>query len=313
MQRATRRRCEHTGNSFDEREIIALLALSLGHRHLELLTFLYTHPLLHVREIAALLDREASSIERYLGHLCNHGCIEPLASDEGPRWRLSERGLRLLAATHHMSIQSIATVEERGGETCLVQRGVDVLIRHLEHTAGVYGFFASLSQVASREQLQGREHHLLWWETGATCERRYPDHEHWHNLRPDAMGEYQAGEWQVRFWLEWDRATMGMRDLVAKFQTYVQYVTSHAWFKEQHVMPYLLVIVPGKEQEMRIARIAQARLVNTPGLVIQTTTATRLADLGPLAQIWHQVSPSNDRTETVSRRSFFIASLHPLS
>ena len=80
------------------------------------------------------------------------------------------------------------------------------------------------------------------------------------------MGEYQAGEGHVRFWLEWDRATMGTRDLFAKFQTYTQYVTSHAWFKEQRELPYLLVIVPGKEQEMRIARIARALLVDTPDL-----------------------------------------------
>jgi len=70
-------------------------------------------------------------------------------------------------------------------------------------------------------------------------------------------------------------------------------------------MPYLLVVVPGKYQEMRIASIVQALLVNTPGLVIQTTAATRLADVGPLAQIWYQVPPNNERTETVSRGSFF--------
>ena len=117
----------------------------------------------------------------------------------------------------------------------------------------------------------------------------------------------------MRFWLEWDRATMGTRDLIAKFGTYTRYVTSHEWLKEQPAMPYLLVVVPGKEQEMRIVRIVEDVRVNTPGLVILTTTATRLKDSGPLAQIWHQVSPKNDRTETVSRRSFFIASLHPLS
>jgi hypothetical protein len=98
---------------------------------------------------------------------------------------------------------------------------------------------------------------------------------------------------------------MGMRDLVAKFQTYAQYVTSHAWFKEQHVMPYLLVIVPCKEQEMRIARLVEDVRMNTPGLVILTTTATRLKDSGPLAQIWYQASPKSEKTAMVSRRSFF--------
>jgi hypothetical protein len=150
---------------------------------------------------------------------------------------------------------------------------------------------------------------LLWWETGAACERRYYDHERWHNFRPDAMGEYQGEEQRVRFWLEWDRATMGTRDLVAKFRTYTQYVTSHEWCKEQRVMPYLLVIVPGKEQEMRIARIVENVRVNTPGLVILTTTATRLKDSGPLAQIWYQASPKSERIAMVSRRSFFTTPL----
>ena len=86
-----------------------------------------------------------------------------------------------------------------------------MLLHHLEHTAGIYGFFATLSEAASQERLQGREHLLLWWETGPSCERRYHDHEHWHNFRPDAMGEYQAGERRVRFWLEWVRRTTGTR------------------------------------------------------------------------------------------------------
>jgi hypothetical protein len=119
------------------------------------------------------------------------------------------------------------------------------------------------------------------------------------------MGEYQAGESHVRFWLEWDRATMGTRDLVAKFKTYTQYTTSHEWLKEQRVIPYLLVVVPGKEQQMRIARIVEDVRVITPEIVILTTTATRLQVSGPLAQIWYQASPKSERIAMASRRSFF--------
>ena len=132
------------------------------------------------------------------------------------------------------------------------------------------------SQAASQDRLQGVQHDLLWLEIGAASECRYPDHERWHSLRPDAIGEYQAGEQRVRFWLEWDRATMGTRDLVAKFRTYTQYVTSHEWCKEQPAMPYLLVVVPSREQEMCIARIVEDVRKNAPGIVILTTTATRL-------------------------------------
>ncbi len=119
------------------------------------------------------------------------------------------------------------------------------------------------------------------------------------------MGEYLAGERHVRFWLERDRATMGTRDLIAKFRTYAQYVTSREWFRERAVLPLLLVVAPGQGQEMRIARVVTAVLANTPGLVIRTTTIIRLADRGPLAAIWYQVLPNSQTVETMMRRQFY--------
>jgi len=140
------------------------------------------------------------------------------------------------------------------------------------------------------------------------CERRYRDHDRWHNLRPDATGEYQAAEQRVRFWLEWDRATMGMRDLVAKFRTYAHNAASGEWYREQGVLPLLLVVAPGKAQEMRITRIASVFLKDTPALAIATTTATRLADQGPLAAIWYRVPTTYQQTNMVPRSRFYGAS-----
>jgi predicted transcriptional regulator len=289
-----------------EEKSIAYLGLTLGHRHLDLLLGLLSYPLLHVREMAALLEREVSSMERYLRVLHNSGCIVSMVTDVGQRWRLCERGLRLIAATQHISIQSIATLEESDGGAYLVQRGVDVLVRHLEHTAGIYGFFASLSQAASEERLQGREHRLLWWETGVACERCYCDHDHWHNLRPDALAAYQVGEQRIRFWLEWDRATMGTRDLVAKLRTYAQYVASRKWFKQEAALPLLLVVTPDPGQEMRIGRVAIATLTDRCGLIIRTTTLTRLREQGLLGPIWDQVLPHSEGTDLMPRRTFYL-------
>ncbi len=284
---------------------MAFLGLTLGHRHLDLLQLLFTYPLLHVREMAALLEQEVSSIERYLRVLHKSGCMVSIVTDGDQRWRLSERGLRLIAALQHLSIQSIATLEESDDGASLVQRGVDVLFRHLEHTAGIYGFFASLSQAASEERLQGREHRLLWWETGTTCERRYRDHDHWHNLRPDALAAYQAGEQRIRFWLEWDRATMGTRDLVVKLSTYAQYVASREWFKQEAALPLLLVVTPNPGQELRIGRVATATLTDGCGLIIRTTTLTRLREQGLLGPIWDQVLPHSEGTDLIPRRQFY--------
>jgi len=75
-------------------------------------------------------------------------------------------------------------------------------------------------------------------------------------------------------------------------------------------LPHLFMVTSGKEQEMRITRMAAAFLADTPGLVIQTTTATRLADRGPLAAIWYQVPSDNKIPELASRSQFYHES-HP--
>jgi hypothetical protein len=303
---------ENAGRSNgEERAALAFLGLCMDRRHLELLDLLLAHPLLDVPEMATLLELESSSMERYVRALRNHGSLEPVATRVGQRWRLSGQGLHLVAAMHHVSMQSIATSAEPTGdneEVTLVQRGLDVLLRHREHTVGVYSFFASLCRVARHEQVRPGEHRLLWWETGTVCERRYRDHDRWHNLRPDAMGEYQAGEQRVRFWLEWDRATMGTRDLVAKFSTYAHYVASREWYREPGGLPLLLVVAPAKAQERRIARIASVLLRETPALAIATTTATRLAEQGPIAAIWYRVPTTDQQTDMLPRSRWYNAS-----
>lgn len=297
----------------DEQERVALLGLALNRRQQAILEILFAYPFLNACEMAALLDVQRSSIERYLRDLYPAGCIDPVSTHLGKRWRLSERGLTLLAATHHASVRTIAVpisnasskVEEEG----LVQRGLDVLQRHLDHTVGIYGFFSALSLATQQEGNSGEEHRLLWWEVGAGCERRYRDHDHWHNLRPDACGEYQAGEKRMRFWLEWDRGTMGVRDLTAKFATYAHYVASKEWFKEQRVLPCLLVVAADMAQEQRVIRVATTTLAQISGLIVRTTTATRLTDRGPLGAIWYAVLPQGRQLVggVVQRSPFYLA------
>jgi DNA-binding IclR family transcriptional regulator len=300
---------KEAGNGRDEQETVALLGLSLSRRQQEILELIFLHPFLNVHEMAALLNLQRSSVERYLRDLCHSGCVNPVSTHLGERWRLGERGLSLVAAMHHQSMRSIAVPASNSSNEereSLVQRGVDDLLRHLDHTVGIYGFFASLSLAARHENTVRGERRLLWWEMGASCERRYRDHDHWHNLRPDAVGEYQAGEQRVRFWLEWDRGTMGVRDLAAKFNTYAHYVASKEWFKEQRVIPSLLVVTADVGQEMRVIRIATAVLAQAPGLIVRTTTAIRLTNQGPLGAIWCRLLPeSRVGTREIAQRCAF--------
>ena len=291
----------------EERERVALVGLSLSRRLLNLLNCCLDHPLLTAGEMAALLMVEERSIERYLRELRTIGCIEREETVAGERWRLSERGLHLVAAAHHLSVSRLATANT----PTLEQLGLGEVRGHIQHTAGIYGFFASLARAAQERYEQG--HRLLWWETGSICERRYRAHDAWYNLRPDGAGEYQAGALRVRFWLEWDRGTMVLRDLASKFATYARYVAYRVWVKEHAVLPLLLTVTTDVGQEQRIKRVAQQQLAHTPGLLMQITTASLLATQGPLAPIWCQVVPPDGLTVTArsppaTRTTFFARS-----
>ena len=123
---------------------------------------------------------------------------------------------------------------------------------------------------------------------GAVCERRYRVSEQWYNLRPDALAEYRMGQQRTRFWLEWDRGTMNVRDLTIKFTSYAHYVASREWTRECSMLPVLVCVAPDIAQERRMQRVAQARLTSPPGLMVWTTTRVLLDEQGPLAPIWLQ-------------------------
>jgi hypothetical protein len=274
-----------TRSDLEEREVIALLGLRLTPCHWSIVRLLLAHPLLSDEELAAFLNLHLKSVRCSLYGLHRLGCLESIPTRVGKRWNLRERGLHLLATASHIDIRNIAVLSDEAadGETSTVScRGEAWLLQHMEHTAGIYGFFATLAH-AARQQLGQK---LCWWETGAACERRYQIREQWHNLRPDALAAYRAGSKQVRFWLEWDRGTMNARDLATKFISYAQYIDSREWAREWSTLPWLVCIAPDIAQERRVQRVAQANLAHNLGMVVWTTTEVLLRDRGPLAPIW---------------------------
>jgi len=198
-----------------------------------------------------------------------------------------------------MHMRNIATMPDDGAESetsTVVQRGENWLLQRIQHTAGIYGFFARLALVARQDPGQA----LCWWETGPVCERRYRVGEQWFNLRPDALAEYRVGTQRMRFWLEWDRGTMNVRDLVIKFTSYAQYIASREWAREHSMLPMLICVAPDIAQERRMQRVAQAKLTHVSGLVMWTTTEVLLNELGPLAPIWLQGIPQCNQTEQLN-------------
>jgi DNA-binding MarR family transcriptional regulator len=93
-----------------ERDAVSLLSLRLSRRHLDVVHHLYTRPLIARAELAILLDVQEETLERYLSDLRHYACIHAHeTAADGPRLRLSSRGLRLVAAVHHIPLQHVAT------------------------------------------------------------------------------------------------------------------------------------------------------------------------------------------------------------
>jgi hypothetical protein len=273
-----------------EQELVALLGLRLTARQWDMLYLLLDHPLMSDQDLAAFLALQCKSVRSLLYSLHRLGCLDAIPTEAGMRWRLGERGLRLIAAANHFHVRNLAVVsgdETAAGTITLKQRGVDWLLEHIQHTAGIYRFFATLAE--SSQRVPG--YVLCWWETGARCERRYQVGEQWYNLRPDALAEYCVGQQQFRFWLEWDRGTMNARDLAVKFASYEQYLASREWAIEHSALPRLVCVVPDIAQERRMQRVAQTKLAHIRGVEVLTTTEELLNEYGSHAPIWSRSIP----------------------
>lgn len=313
--------------------MLRLLSLCLGGRHLRLLDTLFDTPGIGLSDLAELLDARPDSLARYLSDLDHHGLLlrsqpsENEASTADRRTRrssprpngkrqprrhayavrlgLSPRGLCLMTARYGLDPRS--RYVRRAG--VMVPGGSDDqrTSTRAAHTTGIYHFFALVARAARRTTERADPSanapsvtRLLWWEVGSRSEYRYQDHGRWHNLRPDGVGALRAGERRFHFWLEYDRGTMGQRDLVQKFSSYATYVSSGQWREAQErPLPHLLVVVQDLAQLARMQRAAaQAFGLPTKGserndlcLAIpqfqaSITLAQRLEEAGPFAAIW---------------------------
>ncbi len=297
----------------------ALGATEMAPRDLSVLQLLYAHPLLSAEELAAALDVEPASSERYLRHLREAGLVtqrqvvlsEPAltlggktsASPSQQRYALTAQGFavvtmsaqapgwrRLLRAVDDAGAIAAQRFHlERDARYQRYHRDVESQARTPDHTAGVYGFFALLHRTARTACESGYSHTLAWWETGRACMRRYCEGAGWHAIWPDGAGEYRADGQRMRFWLEWDRGTMGRRDLIAKFAAYARYLRSREWRVDgNEPVPGLLIVTSDVAQEMRVTTALSVTFQYAPGLSVSITSRAALAAQGTLAPIWRR-------------------------
>lgn len=115
------------------------------------------------------------------------------------------------------------------------------------------------------------------------------------------LSDYRMGSQHIRFWLEWNRGTMNVRNLAIKFSSYRHYIASRQWASESLSLPTLCCIAPDIVQERRLQRVAQSGLSQTPGLVLRTITEVLLREQGLLTAIWLQGMPRHRQASQPER------------
>jgi hypothetical protein len=261
-----------------------LVSLRLIPRQWEILRLCFAHPLLSRSNLSAYLSLCPKFVQILLAELRTLSYLTSTQTLAGERWHLADAGLRLLARAANCHVRRLVHTPIEEGQP-LQQRGLLGLLHQVRHTAGIYGFFADLSKSLSQQSCG----QLCWWESGASCERVFVYREETFHFKPDALACVRIGERSWRFWLEWDRGTMGVRDLESKWATYAAYLTSREWAKGGGIPPRLLCVVPEIAQERRLQSVACALLAHLPSIHLYTTTASLMMRQGILAPIWQKV------------------------
>ncbi|MEO7019374.1 MAG: replication-relaxation family protein [Ktedonobacteraceae bacterium] len=262
-----------------------LMSLFLVPRQWEILSLVFAHPLLSRDELSIVLGMRPKPAQILLADLAQKDILTRKETTVGGRWQLSEAGLRLQAHRASCHVYRFVRLPVTPGAP-LVQRGVAGLVHQMRHTVGIYRFFTTLMSDLTASPVAW----LRWWETGAMCEHVFVYREQTYHFKPDALASVQLGAREVRMWLEWDRGTMGVRDLERKCATYAAYLSSREWARTGAYPPALVYVAPEIAQERRFVKTAGALLAHIPGLRLYTTTASLLDIHGVLTPIWQPVT-----------------------
>ncbi|MDO8616487.1 MAG: replication-relaxation family protein, partial [Dehalococcoidia bacterium] len=184
---------------------------------------------------------------------------------------------------------------------------LQTLLRQFEHTVGVNGFFIRL--------IQGKDNNgrrLVRWLSASEAAQKFTFGEVTHWLRPDGAGDLHCQGRVRRFYLEWDRGTVRLPDMVEKFRAYAAYFAGlqHRGTKLP-ASPRVLVVTVSPLRENIIwqgldATFAEAAAEPAPFL---TSVDTLVERVGPSGPVWRS-SGSPDRVFWLGGRGL-LAGLDP--
>lgn len=285
---------QETARSRSSLERLAALSLVTSPTEKRALEWLGHHPLLSAEDMAVILRVSSGLAERLLDNLARYGLVQSTdkatEKEAAPpvRYYLTNLGLRLLAARDGVPPRRYARYGIVAASMPKKQGGgrLETLLRQLDHTVGVNRFFVRLIADGAKNGPR-----LVRWLSASEAAQKFTCGEVTHWLRPDGAGDVYWNGRLWRFYLEWDRGTVKLPDLVEKCRLYAAYYASLARTGvPESNRPTTLVVTSSAVRESVLWRIiptAFDEVAASPSHFF-TTVDTIIDRTGPLAPVWRR-------------------------
>ncbi len=249
-------------------ERLAALALATAPGEKRALEWLGHHPLLSTEELAVALGVWEPLAARLLERLDRYGLArftqKAVEGEATPTRRhyLTSLGLKLLAARDGVPPRRYARYGVVAASTPKKQGGgrLQTLLRQLDHTVGVNRFFVRLIADGAKDGPR-----LIRWLSASEAAQRFTYGEVTHWLRPDGAGDISWRGEVRRFYLEWDRGTVKLPDLMEKCRLYAAYYASLARRQvDDRSLPYVLAVTTSPLRENILWSVRRGQGVPSP-------------------------------------------------
>jgi len=304
---------------------LASLSSALEPLDKQLLDEVARHPLLTAKELATVLQSTPWYLEARLEQLARWKLIEAYAfrdpkhlvkaddQNESPTTKSSNQvvhyligmnGIRYLAAVAGFDSRASRYARARGWG-----KGLDVLVKHYEHTRQENAVFLQLAQIARRRG------HTLTWLSELESRLYYDLNDRRHSFLPDGRGTYVALERRYEFTVEIDRSRASRKKIRRKMNEYITCLMSNALRGEQVERLHILFVTQSWERVetvrrtvLALAREKQAEQV----LHLYITTFDRLQASGADAAIWLPVqTEQSQRLGTTLPKTYCFDCFNP--
>ncbi|MDE2934503.1 MAG: replication-relaxation family protein [Chloroflexota bacterium] len=274
-----------------------LLPARLGSAEKRTLDLIADWPWIAPHDLAVLLGLSRARLSRLVVSLETLGLVARVPA-AGGRLAATDRGLAVLARRDRTAVGlarnrwSPAPLDAgvAGGWRDVRGRNSRQLLRHLDHTAAVHRFVASLAEQARANgwqvtQLDPPRRASRYFRFGARVR----------SVHPDAFGVVRRGGEPWAFFLEWERRAVRPSTMAARLAPYLRYYASHRPTDDHGVRPAVLVVLRDEIAADHFLRVARREMDRARVKLPLWVSHEALLDAeGPFGGGWRAVGDGTD-------------------